>query len=116
MREPRRTQIDDRIKTIINVVIGVLVVLVADGAARLGTTELWPLAVVMPLLVAGLVLFEKVFNRLIDWEFPSEVQPARKSKAQGFARFARLLSLPVGIAIGLILALFGLTDATLAMV
>lgn len=110
MSERRRMRSCDWIYASINVAIGILFVLAAEGLAQLVTTEFWPLAVVAPILIAGLVLFEKVFKGLIDWEFPSKAQSPRKSASKGAPPILLLLSFPFGIAFGVILALLGLTD------
>ncbi|VVT00605.1 conserved membrane hypothetical protein [Roseovarius sp. EC-HK134] len=110
MNERRRTRTYDWIHSSINVAIGILIVLVAEGLARLVSTEFWPLALVIPILVACLVLFEKVFNGLIDWEFPKETDSPRKFDSKGDTPIVRHLSLPIGIVVGLLFALLDWTD------
>lgn len=115
MSKRRRMQLGDWVNAVINAAIGLFLGLAADGLARLFNSEAWPLAVIIPIVFAGLFLFSLMFDRLVDRVFPSGVRPARKPHADGGTPLLRLLSLPAGFALGVILAQFGLADAVFAV-
>jgi len=100
----------------IKLVIGVLLGSAADGLVQLATTAFWPLAVVIPLLFAGVFLFSWMLDLLTDRLFTVGVRPARKPKEEGCTPLPQLLSLPVGIILGVALARLGLDNTVLGMI
>ena len=111
----RSMQVGDWANAAVNIVLGVFLGVVIDGLLQLATTAFWPVAVIAPLLFAGVILLERVTDKLIDPIFPSGVRPARKPRAKGRKPLLRLLSLPVGLIVGMALARLGLGDAILGM-
>lgn len=97
-------QATDWINAVINVVIGGLLGVAVEGLARLITTALWTLAVVIPLLAVVLFFCMTLFDTVVDWFFPSGIRPARKPHMSRRLPLARRLSLPVGLVIGVVLA------------
>jgi hypothetical protein len=109
-------QVGDWANAAINLVIGVLLGSAADGLVQLATTAFWPLAVVIPLLFAGVFLFSWVLDMLTDRLFTIGVRPARTPKEEGRTPLLRLLSLPVGLVLGVALARLGLDETILGAI
>ena len=109
-------QVGDWANAAINLVIGVLLGSAADGLVQLATTAFWPLAVVIPLLFAGVFLFSWVLDMLTDRLFTIGVRPARTPKEEGPTPLLRLLSLPVGLVLGVALARLGLDETILGAI
>lgn len=116
MSERRSMQVGDWFTAAINLVIGVLLGSAADGLVKLATTAFWPLAVVIPLLLAGVFLFSWVLDVLTDRLFTIGIRPARKPKQEGRTPLPRFLSLPVGVVLGVAIARLGLDDRILEAV
>jgi len=116
MNERRGMQMGDWVNAAINVVIGVLLGSAADGLIQLATTSFWPLAVVIPLLFAGVFLFSWALDLLTDRLFTIGVRPAPKPKEKGRTPLPRLLSLPAGLILGIALARLGLDNKILAVI
>lgn len=116
MSKRRRMQVSDWVNASINLVIGVFLGIATDGLVQLVTTAFWPLAVVIPLLFAGFFVFIWLFDKLVDRIFPSGVRPARKPQARGGIPVPRLLSLPVGVVLGVALARLGLGDPIIGVI
>ncbi len=111
MNGRRKMRTRDWIYSSMYVAVGLLSVLTAEGLAMLVVTECWPLVLVVPILIASPVLFEKVFKELIDWVFPRNATSPRGPDSNGDTPVVRLLSLPFGVALGVVFALLGWTDA-----
>lgn len=105
----------DWINTALNLVLGVLLGNVIAGLVQLVATGFWVLAILMPVLFAGLLLFGGLIDGLVDRVFPSGIRPARKPKARRRLPLLRRLSLPVGIVVGVALAQVGLGDRLLTI-
>jgi hypothetical protein len=105
----------DWVNAAISVVIGVFLGSAADGLVQLATTAFWPIAVITPLLFAGLFLFMLVLDRLLDRLFSIGVRPARKPKEEGRTPLPRLLSLPAGVVLGVVMARLGLDTMILGV-
>lgn len=116
MSERRSMQAVNWFDAAIKLVIGVLLGSAADGLVQLATTAFWPLAVVIPLLFAGVFLFSWMLDLLTDRLFTVGVRPARKPKEEGRTPLPQLLSLPVGIILGVALARLGLDNTVLGMI
>ncbi len=109
MRERQKMQTFDWFNWAGLFVIGVLLGLVIDGMVDLASTGSWRSIIVIIVLFGGWFIFyllmERVFNlfSIGRWSAPRQLQKPRKPLALHFA-------LPIGIAIGVIGAQFGLAD------
>jgi len=92
-----------------NLLIGVLLGIAAAGLVELATSALWPLAILIPLLFAGLFLFEWVLDKGVDRFFPEGIRPAKTPTTSKRKPWIRLSSLPLGLLVGVILARLGLS-------
>ena len=92
----------------VSIVVGVFLGIAIDGLVLLMTTAFWPLAVIMPLLAAAFFLLDSWFGRLIDKVFPNGIRAARKPKKPGRKPLLLVLSLPVGVVLGVVLARLGI--------
>ncbi|MEM6636115.1 MAG: hypothetical protein AAF667_09510 [Pseudomonadota bacterium] len=88
-----------------NLVIGILLGWAADGLIGLTTTPFWPMAILIPLLFLGVVLFDRGFSALIDRFIMGGVKPSLTPRRKPLLR---RLSLPVGLAIGFALSRLGI--------
>jgi len=93
--------------------VGVFLGLAADSMVDLAGTASWPLITIIPVLFGGAFLCVVLLDSLIDRVFPSGVKPSSKTLAKKRKPFALLMSLPAGIAIGVIGAQLGLSDLLL---
>jgi len=71
------------------------------------------MTIIIPVLFGGLFLFVLFLDGQIDRIFPGGVKPASRTEAKQRRPLALLLSLPSGIAIGVIGAQFGLREMLL---
>lgn len=95
-------------------IIGLYLGLVVHGLSQLaGTALFWPMLIFIMIMWGGMCLFDNVINRFFDWMFPNGIKPAKNPPAKERKPLARLLSLPCGIVLGVILAEFGLRDTLL---
>lgn len=92
----------------VNVLIGLLLGSAAYGLLQLVISGAWLFALI--LVVLGLTLFGIVVlsDKLFDRLFPVWVGPVSKKKRNQPKPLLRLLSLPIGFAVGAVLAGFGL--------
>ena len=95
------------------IVIGVFIGLALDSLLQLSGKVFWIAAIGTPVLIGAVFLFGSIFDRLIDRMFSSGFNKSPNPKAKEPKPFALLLSLPVGIAIGIMGAQFGLGDVLL---
>lgn len=109
-------QISNWFNAAVNVAIGIFVGIVIAQLGRLIALGFWPIAIILLILIAGYLLFEGMFNRLVDKVFPSGIRPARKPTTRRRAPLPRLLSLPVGIILGVALDWLGLSEGLLALI
>jgi len=116
VNERRRMQFGDWLNAAISLIIGMLLGSVVDGLAQLVTTGLWLSAVVIVLVGAGFFLFMLVFDKLSDRLFLIGVRPATKQQAKGRTPLPRLVSLPVGVVLGVVLTRLGFDGAILGMI
>lgn len=105
-------QISDWAIAALNVLIGVFFGLTVDGLVQLVTTALWPVAVLIPLLLAGMLLVD----RISDWMFSIGVQSRNKSPGDARAPLFLLMSLPVGPVLGVVVSRLGLADTLSAVI
>lgn len=97
--------IGDWANAMINFLIGLILGWAANGLVSLVTTAFWPLAILIPTLFLGVLLFDSWFSSVVDKIFPSGVKPAKRPVRRPLAR---RLGLPLGLAIGLVVAWLGL--------
>jgi hypothetical protein len=97
--------IGDWTNSAINLVIGVLLGWSAHGLIGLTTSAFWPLAILIPALFLGVLLLDWYVDAISERLFPTGVKPATTPNRKPLAR---RLSLPSGLAIGLIAAWLGL--------
>lgn len=116
MSERRRMQVGDWFNAAINIVIGLFLGVAADGLVQLATTDFWPMTVIILFLFAGVFLFERVVDKSIDTLFPSGIRPARKPQVKERTPLPRLLSLPAGVVLGIVLARTGLDTMILGVI
>lgn len=115
-QQPSNMRIIDWFNSAVNIVMGVLLGIVIAGLAQLITTDFWLVAILIPILFAGLLLFDGLINGLLDKVFPSGIRPARKAQVPRPAPLLKRLSLPVGIVVGIALAQAGLGDKLIGII
>ncbi|MFC2992491.1 hypothetical protein [Halomonas tibetensis] len=74
MSERRNMQIGDWFMAALNVLLGAVVGSIVDYVVQIFTTALWPFAVLIPLMLAGMWMFD----RMSDWIFSIGVRPENK--------------------------------------
>lgn len=116
MSERRDMEPLDWMSAAFNVAIGLFLGLALNGLLALVADGLWFVAVstvvIAAMAVLALLAFDGLLGRLIHRVFPGGVRPATSAKpsADGLPVLQRS---PVGLALGLILALLGLTRTML---
>ncbi len=88
-----------------NLVVGLLLGWAAYGLVGLMTTAFWPLAIIIPVLFLGVLLLDSALNAVSEKFFPGGVKRPRIPRQKPLGR---RLSLPLGLAIGLVVAWLGL--------
>ncbi len=110
-------RIMDWFNTAVNIVVGVLLGIGIAGLVQLITTGFWFVAILIPILFAGVLLFDSLINGLVDRIFSTGIRSPRRPKARRRrAPLLKRLSLPVGILIGIALAQVGLGDPLLGII
>ena len=112
MSERRKMDVNDWISAVFNLLIGALLGSVTYSLVQLVASGWWLMAVIMVLLGGGLFLFMVLYDKLFDWLFPSWIRPASNPQPRLPKPLLRVLSLPVGFILGLLLAVLGL-DGTI---
>lgn len=107
---------NDWFNTALNIVMGTLLGIVVAGLGQKLATNFWLTVILTLILVAGFLGFNGLIDGLIDKIFPSGIRSARKPQARRRTPLLRLLSLPIGIVLGVALALLGLGDSLLDMI
>ena len=108
MRERRKMEVNDWLSAAFNVLIGALLGSVSDGLVQLVASGWWLMAVILVLLGGGLFLFMVLSDKLFDRLFLSWIRPARNPQPQLPKPLLRVLSLPAGFILGIVLAVLGL--------
>ncbi len=116
MSERRKMQAGDWANAAINAAIGVLLGSAADGLVQMATTEFWPVALIITLLSVGLFFLVVLSDKLLDRLFSIGVRPARHPRAEGRKPLLRVLSMPAGFVLGVVLARIGLDGAILGVI
>lgn len=112
MSQRRNMQLSDWAMAALSVLIGVFVGLTVDGLVQLVTTAFWPVAVLIPLFLAGMLLVD----RISDWMFSIGVQSRNRSPGDARAPLSLLMSLPAGAVLGVVLSRLGMADTLIAVV
>lgn len=115
MRERRKMGTGDWINAAINVLIGVLLGFVIYGLVQLVASGSWLMAMILVLLGGGLFLFMILQDKLFDRLFSIGIRPARNPQPQLPKPLLRVLSLPLGFILGVVLAFLGLDRTILAL-
>ncbi|MFN4131065.1 MAG: hypothetical protein ACK4GC_14815 [Paracoccaceae bacterium] len=119
MAERRRMTASDWLNSGFNLAAGLFLGLAVNGLAGLVADGTWQLALIIGVVGAVSVLllfaFDGLVGGLIERIFPSGVRPARSAQEKDRKPLARLLSLPAGIALGVVLARLGLSKTILGL-
>lgn len=113
MRNRRKMRVGDWLNGFTILVVGVFIGLALDNLFQLSGAAFWISAIGTPILIGGVFIFGSFFDKLIDRLFPSGFKKSGHPKIKDRKPFALLLSLPVGIVIGIFSAQFGLGDVLL---
>jgi len=116
MNERRKMGAGDWINAAINVLIGILLGSAIYGLVQLVISGFWLMALILVLLGGGLFLFMLLFDKLFDRLFSIGIRPARNPQPQPPKPLLRVLSLPLGFMIGVVLAVLGLDRTILGFV
>lgn len=98
--------IGDWVNSALNLVIGLLLGWAAYGLLGLVTTAFWPLIIVIPALFLGVLLLDSGLARVFERFLPTGIKPAATPRRKPLPR---RLSLPLGLAFGLVAAWLGLS-------
>ena len=115
MTERRKMGIGDGFNTVINVLIGALLGSAAYGLLQLVASGAWLMAMILVLLGGGLFLFMVLSDKLFDRLFRIGIRPPKNPQPQPPKPLLRVLSLPLGFLVGVVLALLGLDRTILAL-
>ena len=133
MADRREMQPDDWIDAAFKVVIGMLLGSIADWLIELATSELWPVAVFVLIIILGILLFEFVIDKLsilfspilyffdsilkaiIDLTTHGSEQTVNIPEKKGRMPLVVFLSFPIGLIIGVILSRLGLDNAIIEL-
>jgi uncharacterized membrane protein len=108
MSERRKMGVADWINAAINVVIGALLGSLIYGLAQLVAGGSWLIAMIILFLNAGLFFLIVLSDKLFDRFYPVRFRPAKNPKPQPPKPLLRVLSLPSGFVLGIVLAVPGL--------
>jgi small-conductance mechanosensitive channel len=100
----------DWILSAMNFVIGILLGVALNGLIQLVASGAWVAVLNLVVLAISLFLIVKLHGLLGETLFPSGIRPARNPKKKPKPPAIRRFSLPTGLALGVLLAQFGLTD------
>jgi len=115
MDERRKMGAGDWMNAAINVVIGVLLGSVVYGLGKLAASGSWMMVIILVFLGGGLFLFMVLHDKLFDRLFPIGIRPAKIPKPQSPKPLLRVLSLPSGFILGVVLAVLDLDGAILGI-
>lgn len=108
-------QFDDWFYSGINVLAGMFLGFAVNGLVQLATSAFWPVAVIIALAFAVIFLLELIFGKLTDGLFLSKITDVRHVNKLERKPLLPIMSLPVGILFGVVLARLGLDDTILAL-
>lgn len=109
-------QSNDWFNAAINFVAGVLLGVVIDGLRPQLTSNFWLVAILVPMVFSGIVLFDRLFEGLFDKVFSSGIRSAKRPLPKRRAPLPRLLALPLGVTLGLASAWFGVGASLMVMI
>ena len=104
MNEQRKMGVFDWINAAFNFVIGILLGSVIYGLAQLVAGGAWLMALIILFLAASLFLFMVLSDKLFDRVLPIGIRSAKTPQAQRLKPLLRVLSLPAGFVLGVVLA------------
>lgn len=107
MRERREMEVGDWFNAAINLGIGILLGSVIHGLLQLVSSGSWQMALIILFLAAGLFLFMVLSDKLLDRLFQIGIRPAKTPQAPRPNPLLRVLSLPAGFVLGVVLAVLG---------
>lgn len=105
--------VGDWLNATVSFLIGILLGSVAYGLAQLFASGSWLMAVILVVLGGGFFLFMVVADKLFDKVFPIGIRPAKNPTPQPSKPLLRVLGLPIGLMVGVVLAFLGLDGALL---
>jgi CBS domain containing-hemolysin-like protein len=104
----REMQLGDWINVVVNLLIGLLLGSAVHGLVEMVVDGFWLMAVVTVVLFTVVFLFVFVFDKIFDLIFPIGIRAANAPENRGRKPLARVLSLPLGFVLGVLLAMAGL--------
>jgi membrane protease YdiL (CAAX protease family) len=113
MSERRKMGVGDWMDAAINVVIGVFLGSVIYGLAQLVASGSWLMAMILILLGGGLFLIMVLSDKLLDRLFPTWIRSAKNPQPQSPKPLLRVLSLPLGFMLGVVLALLAVSSGSI---
>ena len=105
--------VGDWLNTTVNFLIGILLGSVAYGLVQLFASGSWLMALMLIVLGGGFFLFMVLSDKLFDKVFPIGIRPAKNPTPQPPKPLLRVLGLPFGLMVGVVLAFLDLDGALL---
>ncbi|MEQ8366858.1 MAG: hypothetical protein RIB61_09130 [Roseicyclus sp.] len=115
MSDRRRMDPFDWISAAFVVALGVMFGILADNLARLSAATFWPVLIFSVASVFGVLAIDRAVSWLSERVFPSGIRTVRSPKPEGRRPLGLLLSLPAGVALGVVLAALGYDRAILGL-
>ncbi len=114
MENRRKMMLSDWFNSAGLCIVGLYLGLVVQSMSQLiGSALFWPMLIFIMIMWGIMSLFYNVIEGFFDWMFPNGIKPAENPPAKERKPLARLLSLPCGIILGVMLAELGLKDTLL---
>jgi hypothetical protein len=104
----------DWVNAVVNAAIGVFLGIAADAMFQLVASGLWFVALSIVLVFAAFFGLVWLFEAAVDRLFPSGLGKARRTRTSGRLPLVRLLSLPTGGVVGVVLSRLDLAGPLLA--
>lgn len=105
----------DWVNAVVNAAIGVFFGIAADSILQLVASGLWVVALAIVLVFAICLGFVWLFESAVDHLFPSGLRKSRRPGVAGRTPLLRLLSLPIGGVVGVVLSRLDLAGPLLAL-
>lgn len=115
MTTRRKMRMSDWGNSAVNLVIGLILGLVAEDFARLLLSDSWPVAIFIVLLFWGVLLFDRVLERVSEWIFGAGVTRVLPRHNVPRKPYIRVLSLPAGFLLGMVLFRLGLRASIMGL-
>lgn len=103
----------DGFHVLVNLAIGLLLGSAAYHLLQLVVSGAWVMVIILLLLGGTLFGIVVLSDKLMDWIFPSGIRQVGPSQARKAKPLLRVLALPVGLAVGVLLASLGLDTVLL---